>query len=170
RYSQHKNTIEDEGYVAFLENFINIAIMGYSREVKTILDFGCGPVPVLAELLNRKGFVTDHYDKYFFPEYPEGKYYDMITATEVMEHIAEPIPVFIKLWESLSDGGYLAVMTEFYPVNRKELENWYYLRDKTHISFLCEETIKYIASVTGYQVIKMYRRRIAVLKKISLKF
>ncbi len=54
-YDLHENSIEDMGYVNYLDNFLIKAVDPYINEGQA-LDFGCGPEPVLAELLKRGVF------------------------------------------------------------------------------------------------------------------
>lgn len=71
RYRMHRNTLSNEGYVRmFLEKIA--MVHQYCPGVRSALDYGCGPEPVLAELLEREGFSCDVFDPYFFPEFPDG--------------------------------------------------------------------------------------------------
>lgn len=156
-YDRHTNSIEDETYVAYFRNFINKAILKYSSNGKTGLDFGSGPVPVLAELLKRDyGYEMDIYDKFYAPEKNyEGKTYDLVTSTEVVEHLDDPIEYF-KLFKSLlKRDGILAIMTQFHPKDEAIFSGWHYRRDDSHISFYTPKTIKWIAEMVGLEVVFM---------------
>ena len=44
------------------EAFIHKSIFPYQERINKALDFGCGPGPVLAELLKRRGLEVEIYD------------------------------------------------------------------------------------------------------------
>ena len=52
-YENHENSIEDERYVAFFEKFLHEAVFPFVNEGKQAFDFGSGPSPVLAQLMER---------------------------------------------------------------------------------------------------------------------
>ena len=66
RYASHDNRIDNPGYVKFLTPALNEVLNRVPFPAKG-LDYGCGPIPVLATLLRTKGYETTHYDPYFFP-------------------------------------------------------------------------------------------------------
>ena len=126
RYEQHNNTIENEGYVKMFNNFIDNYILPFASTKKRALDFGCGPGPVLAELLSKKCFLVDIYDIYFAPiKTYKNNIYDLITATEVLEHILDPLRVLKELVGRLNENGLLAVMTLFHPEDTYLFKKWY---------------------------------------------
>ena len=67
RYLRHTNTLEDTGYMDMLRTFIDKSITPFHQNIKTALDFGSGPGPVLSQLLRELGYETDIYDIYFAP-------------------------------------------------------------------------------------------------------
>lgn len=153
-YSFHQNSFENKGYVNMFREFIENAIRPYKAEIKTALDFGSGPGPVLAELLRREGFKTDIYDKHFSPEKTyQNKKYDLITATEVFEHLKYPLATLKLLKSLLSPHGILAIMTLFHPNNVKEFKQWWYRRDSTHIAFYTPKTFECMANLLGMKVL-----------------
>ncbi|MFZ5644252.1 MAG: class I SAM-dependent methyltransferase [Bacillota bacterium] len=144
RYNQHNNTIENQGYVKFLNNFINTAQLGKLKNVKKALDFGCGPGPVLKILLGRMGINTDIYDPYFFPDKIfANKKYDLITCTEVFEHLKEPYQTIELLKSLLAPNGILAVKTLFHTVCQ-DFSSWWYREDCTHFCFYSPKTFEWI--------------------------
>lgn len=155
RYEGHDNTHQNDGYVKMFKEFIaeviepNINI----QKINEVLEFGCGPGPVLADLLKRQGLNVDLYDPYFFPKkiFKEKKY-DLITSTEVFEHFSDPIKEMRLLISHLKKGSYLAVMTSFHP-GPKEFKDWWYKWDPTHIVFFNEKTFKEIASIFDLEII-----------------
>ncbi|MFH1577171.1 MAG: class I SAM-dependent methyltransferase, partial [Candidatus Margulisiibacteriota bacterium] len=112
KYALHQNSFANEGYVNMFREFINKAIKPHGPQISTALDFGSGPGPVLAELLREQGFKTDIYDKHFAPEQVYlNKKYDLITATEVFEHLKHPLSTLKLLKTHLNKNGILAIMT-----------------------------------------------------------
>ena len=141
-YCNHNNSFANEGYVRMFRKFIDDFIEPYSGEMKTALDFGSGPGPVLATLLREHGMDVDIYDVYFSPEKSyENKTYDLITCTEVLEHLKDPLPTLRLLVDHLNSQGILAVTTMFHPGVGEEFQNWWYRRDRTHICFYTNRTL-----------------------------
>lgn len=141
-------------YVAYFKKFLEQAVFNYCSSGKNGLDFGSGPEPVLSSILKRDyGYEMDIYDLYYAPEKGyEGKKYDLITSTEVIEHVADPIGFLRTLRNLLADDGILAIMTRFHPKDEVGLMNWHYLRDQTHISFFTPTTMNVLAQKTGLRV------------------
>ena len=163
-YLRHNNTTENEGYVAMFRDFIEKCIDPYQDKIKTALDFGCGPGPVLAELLKEKGFEVDIYDKYFALEKIfENKKYDLITSTEVLEHLADPLETLKTLKKHLNKQGIIAIMTLFHPKNKEEFKKWWYRRDLTHISFYTPKTFEILAEMVEMKVLKVGNKNTCVL-------
>ena len=119
-------------------------------EVNTVLDYGCGYEPVLQTLLKREEYRARAYDPIFFPHGDTRKEYDLIISTETFEHFKKPWKELTRLIPKISNGGYLAVMTRFYPetTNAPCLESfskWYYKRDPTHVAFYGQKTFSWMA-------------------------
>jgi hypothetical protein len=110
------------------------------------LDFGCGPAPVLAEILRSAGHRVAIYDVYYFPHQTalDGQY-DFITATEVVEHLARPMLELERLWQLLAPGGTLGIMTKLV-IDAERFTTWHYIRDPTHISFFSRDTLQWVAA------------------------
>lgn len=160
RYLAHINTREDKKYVDMLKGFIEISVKPFRKNIKTALDFGSGPGPVLSMLLEEMGCETDIYDIYFAPKKVyRAKSYDLITCTEVLEHLKHPLETLRDLKKHLEPGGILAAMTLFHPVEGVDMESeavfrdWWYRRDPTHISFFRPGTFKYIANLLGMTIL-----------------
>jgi SAM-dependent methyltransferase len=154
-YEGHNNSIEDPRYVDYFKNFIDSAIVDYASKGREGLDFGSGPSPVLAQILEGDyGYTMDIYDKFYSPNpVYQGKQYDLITSTEVVEHLRNPIEYF-KLFKSLlKPGGVLAIMTQFHPQASGDFINWHYMRDRSHISFFTIKTMAYIAQSVGFEIV-----------------
>ena len=146
RYDEHINTEENKGYVEQFKNLIRQTSEDMPNGA-TGLDFGSGPSPVLAKLLGDKGFNMNIYDLFYAdnPEVLEGQY-DFISATEVIEHLADPVAVMKRLWKCLKPGGKLYILTQRYPA-KEEFLNWYYKNDPTHISYFQKKTFQELAAI-----------------------
>ena len=167
-YQQHNNTEENLGYVAMFQDFIDKTITPHKAQIKTALDFGSGPNPVLAKILERNGFETDHYDKFFSAKKVyEGKTYDLITSTEVIEHISDVQGVMALFAQHLNAGGYLALMTQFHPDDQEAYLNWWYRRDPTHIVFFRPRTFAVLAQQHGYSLRYHDDKKLILLQKNS---
>ena len=166
RYEGHDNNHQNEGYVRMFENFIDEVIDPYINleEINDVLEFGCGPGPVLADLLEDRNLSVDLYDPYFFPEkvYVDRKY-DLITSTEVFEHFSNPIKEMKLLTSHLEEGAYLAVMTSFHP-GPEEFEDWWYKWDPTHIVFYNQKTFSKIASEFDLEIIYTDQKKYILFK------
>ncbi|WMJ74826.1 class I SAM-dependent methyltransferase [Cytophagaceae bacterium ABcell3] len=162
RYLQHRNSIEDSGYVDFLQSIIVPALPYLNAEMKG-LDYGCGPAPVLAELLKGKGLSCDAYDP-FFRDIPLDSKYDFIFSTEVFEHFFSPRRECEKIISLLKPGGVLLVMTSFFP-GLTSFDQWHYRRDFTHVAFYQEKTFQYIADNFGMRIMYCDGRNKVILKK-----
>jgi hypothetical protein len=167
RYRQHDNTMDNVGYVSMLNNFITRSVLPYKNSIRSILDYGCGESPVLASLLKVEGFEVEIYDKFFFPQtIYQDKTYDLITATEVIEHLNNPLDTF-KLFRSLlNKNGGISIMTLFHPQNDALFIDWWYRRDRTHISFYSKSTIDYIAQKCGMKLLYFDDMNICVLQAV----
>jgi 2-polyprenyl-3-methyl-5-hydroxy-6-metoxy-1,4-benzoquinol methylase len=165
-YDKHENSFESLGYVEMFEKFITKAIEPYFETIESALEFGCGSGPVLAELLRRRGLSVDQYDLYYFPKKVyKGKQYDLITSTEVFEHLQDPISVLTTLVDSLNSNGYIVLMTQFPSADDKAFLDWWYRRDITHISFFTPKSFEIMAEKVGLTVIQTIKPNIVVLQK-----
>jgi SAM-dependent methyltransferase len=166
QYNLHNNGFESLGYVKMFEDFIAKSIAPYDKSIKSVLEFGCGSGPVLAELLRRKGMNVDQYDLYFYPKKVyEDKIYDLITSTEVFEHLKEPLKILEMLVKHTKDNGYIVLMTKFPPADDKTFLDWWYIRDVTHISFFTAKSFEIMAEKLGLKVLKTIDENIVVFQK-----
>ncbi len=149
-YLKHENSLENEGYVRMFEKKIAI-IQAHCPGVRSILDYGCGYAPVLKTLLARKGYRATGYDPYFFPDTDLTARFDCIVSTETFEHFKHPGRELADLTARLAPGGFLAIMTRFYPADGEgfslaDFASWYYKRDPTHIAYYGSATFRWIAA------------------------
>ncbi len=165
QYNQHNNSLENEGYVSMFEDFLDF--FWEELEAKeNALDFGSGPEPVLSQLIKRRGVMVDYFDKFYQPNRCfEGKTYDFITATELFEHLKEPVETLKLLADHLKPNGIIALMTLFHTNKQDDFLTWWYRRDPTHIIFFTPKTMQFMAEKCGLELIKTDGKRIAILKK-----
>ena len=164
RYEQHKNSAENQGYVEMFEAFLKVAVDPFMGRSGRILDFGCGPGPVLAELLKKRGHGVDTYDLFFQKdESYRNKQYDLIALTEVLEHLPEPLKTLRALRERLSPNGSFAIMTLFHPNDSAKFADWWYRRDPTHVSFYTEKTIGELGRILGMKTLFSDSKNVIVL-------
>ncbi|MFH0993249.1 MAG: hypothetical protein V1761_02745, partial [bacterium] len=84
RYDQH-STVADEGYKAMMTTFLENFASPYTT-LKTAIDFGCGRIRLISDLLAAEGFQTACYDPFYeADEVSLSRRYGLITATEVVE-------------------------------------------------------------------------------------
>lgn len=165
RYSKHDNNAQNKGYVKMFKNFISVAIEPFIQEGMA-LEFGCGHGPVLGDMLKDMGFLVDLYDYYFYPEWePEKDKYDLVTTTEVLEHIANPNTAFEVFSKVIKPGGLLSLMTLFAPQDKSVFSSWWYAKDDTHIVFYTEKTIAYLAKKYGFDIVFCNGKNICTLRK-----
>jgi hypothetical protein len=168
RYRLHRNDPDDAGYRAFLERLWRPVADLLPAGARGI-DYGCGPVPVLAHLARVGGFACDAFDPLFHPNPPRPRY-DFVLASEVFEHFRVPareIPRVASLLDSGGpgcQGGLLAVMTLHWR-DGEDLARWHYLSDPTHLSLYRAETFDWIAVRYGLCVEWSDGERVVVLRK-----
>ncbi|MFN3580192.1 MAG: class I SAM-dependent methyltransferase [Pseudomonas sp.] len=143
-YDQHQNIPDDPDYRQFLSRLAD-PLLSKLPPASQGLDFGCGPGPALAAMLSEAGHSMALYDLYYFPR-PEvfGQQWDFITATEVVEHLADPQRELQRLWGCLKPGGWLGIMTKRVE-DPAAFGNWHYKNDPTHISFFAASTFAWLA-------------------------
>lgn len=162
-YRTHENSIDNEGYVAFLRRAIDPLLPYLSPEMRG-LDFGSGPGPTLSLILRRQGLDCSDYDP-LFADTPLQPPYDFLFATECFEHFADPWKDIAKIEALLRPGGFLSVMTERW-TDLNAFRTWYYTRDPTHVSFFHEETFHFICRRFGFRRLPCNDRRVLLLQRI----
>lgn len=145
RYDLHENTPDNKGYREFLNNFIFV-IRNHIGGSSKGLDFGSGPTPVLAGMFSSLGHDISIYDPFYADDrLVLEKKYDFIAMVEVLEHLKEPGKELRTLWTCLDPGGFIGIMTGFFPDDRDDFRRWSYKNDSTHICFYSETTFKWIS-------------------------
>lgn len=163
RYSFHQNNINDAGYVAFLNRVIEPSMQYISKGMKG-LDYGCGPNPVLAQLVGEKGVECLYYDPFFFPECNLDTKFDFIFATECFEHFFSPADELRKICNMLNTDGILGIMTEMKD-DGIDFDSWYYKNDPTHVCFYSNESINYICHTYNFKQLFNDNHRVIILRK-----
>ncbi len=166
QYDQHNNSLENKGYVMMFENFLDFFWEVFTCKTIRILDFGSGPTPVLAHLMQKRGADVACYDKFYAPSsHVLNETFDAITSTEVFEHLVNPKETLEFLAHRLNKGDYLALMTLFHANDEEVFWSWWYRRDPTHITFYTPKTLEVLANACGLTLIKHDAKRIVLLQK-----
>lgn len=162
-YQLHDNDPSHPGYRTFLSKLTE-PLLERLPSGASGLDFGCGPGPALAQMLEAEGMAVSLYDPYFYPSAVAlDQTYDFITCTEVVEHLYAPAGVFRELDRMLKPGGWLGVMTCF-QTDDDRFDNWHYRRDPTHVVFYREFTFKLLANRFGWRL-EIPRKDVALFRK-----
>jgi SAM-dependent methyltransferase len=143
-YDLHRNDVHDPAYRGFLARLAD-PLLERLPPGASGLDFGCGPGPALAHMLEQAGCRVALYDSFYHPDEKvlRGKY-DFICATEVVEHLHRPGEVLARLWSLLRGGGWLGVMTKLV-IDVDAFSRWHYKNDPTHVCFFSETTWRWWA-------------------------
>lgn len=166
RYLTHKNGIQYQGYVDFLNRAVVPALKFLTKDMRG-LDYGCGHAPTLSAILKMQGYECEDYDPYFIPNALDGTY-DFIFSTEVFEHFRTPRRDLEKIVNLLQPGGILIIMTERWDTP-DTFKDWYYHRDPSHVAFYHSKTIDYICSEFGLTKIMDNEQRVTVFRKVDPK-
>ncbi|GGF64613.1 methyltransferase [Alteromonas lipolytica] len=163
-YQLHQNSLQDEGYLSYLNRLVECITPHLSADAK-ILDYGSGPCPALAHLFSNAGFNIDCYDPFFGPTTISAAHYDVITATESIEHFHKPEQEWQRWMELLNPHGWLAIMTKRV-LSADKFANWHYKNDPTHVSFFSVETFTWLAREYRFNVI-FPDRDIVLMQKLA---
>lgn len=148
-YDKHQNDVSDEGYRGFLSH-LAAPLMAEMSPASRVLEFGCGPGPALANMLQSAGHDVTLYDAFYYPDTTvlQPASFDVVTATEVIEHLHHPAQVIAAWFGYLVPGGRLGIMTKTV-IDAQRFAHWHYKNDLTHVCFYSTETFDYIASCHG---------------------
>ncbi len=148
-YLNHENNPDDPGYRTFLSKLAR-PLLERLEPGRSGLDYGCGPGPALAMMLEEAGHRMALYDPFFFEDKEVlARTYDVITCTEAAEHFHRPHEEFDRLGRLLRPGGWLGIMTCF-QTDDTRFATWHYRRDPTHVVFYREATLRHIAAERGW--------------------
>ncbi len=162
RYDMHRNDSMDLNY----RNFILKAILPIAEfSFNSHLDFGSGKSSVLVDYYKNKGSYSVPYDLYYFNDQKVfNEKFDLITMTEVIEHLKGPMFELERLVSILNTGGFLVVMTSFY-CEDIDFKNWWYKNDFTHIAFYSHQTFEYIAKKFNLKIFYFDHKSVVILQK-----
>ncbi|TCO08380.1 class I SAM-dependent methyltransferase [Natronoflexus pectinivorans] len=163
RYNHHHNNSECEGYVDSLNQALEPS-RNYIDKHMVGLDFGCGPEPVLAKMLEETSAECYHYDPIFFPELPDERL-DFVISTETFEHFSHPSQELNLITSLLIPSGILTVMTHRWK-DDTNLADWWYMRDQTHVCFFHDKTFEYICKKYGFSTEYDDGDKVIILRKI----
>ena len=123
----HDNNPADPGYRGFLAQLAD-PLCERLKPGDGGLDFGCGPGPALAQMLEERGFSCQTYDPIYAPNRGQlDSQYDFVTCTEVVEHLHHPAREWQQFARLVKPGGWLGIMTRC----DDAFPNWHYRRDPT---------------------------------------
>lgn len=160
-YDFHQNHGDDPGYRKFLSRLC-IPLTSRLKPKSNGLDFGCGPGPVLAQMLTDCGHQIDLYDPFYANQPGNLKnQYDFIVCTEVIEHFRQPQIEFEYLFCLLNSTGILGIMTKLV-IDSAAFSRWHYKNDPTHLCFFSKTTLEWLAN--------QYNRRIEFIDKDVILF
>lgn len=161
-YLNHRNGINNPGYVDFLNRVIQPMLLRLDCGMRG-LDYGCGPGPTLSHLVQRHGIVCEIYDP-LFADQPLRPPYDFIFATECFEHFHHPEIEIGRISSLLKAGGLLGIMTERW-TTREQFPAWYYTLDPTHVCFYHARTLDFVCKRYGFKLVWMDESRVAILRR-----
>ena len=163
RYDTHNNDPTDDKYRNFLSQLLNPLQERISMN-SSGLDFGSGPGPTLSLMLKDFGHTVDLYDKFYAKnDFVFKKQYDFITASEVVEHLSQPMVELNRLMGLLKSNGILAIMTQIL-TPQVDFSQWYYKNDPSHISFFSEKSLNFLAKKWQSELY-VISERVVIIKK-----
>lgn len=148
RYDLHENSSEDQGYKNFLQPVVDLCEKLYGADVRAglrVLDFGCGPHPVLAQWLGELGFELSLYDAFYRTDAEIfAQKFDLVVSTEVFEHLYQPALELERLRRMINEpAGTLLVMTQLHQ-GTEHFKNWWYASDPSHVVFYSKQSVQWI--------------------------
>jgi len=163
RYDTHNNDPGDDRYRNFLSQLLNPLQERIPKDANG-LDFGSGPGPTLSLMLEERGYSVDLYDKFYARnETVFDRQYDFITASEVVEHLRQPLAELSRLMGLLKRNGILAIMTQIL-TPQIDFEQWYYKNDPSHVGFFSEKALNFLAKKWQAELY-VISERVVIFKK-----
>ena len=152
QYDLHDNNPADPGYRRFLAQLAD-PLCDRLTPGDRGLDFGSGPGPALATMLNERGFPCSLYDPLYAPDNTAlNQQYDFVTCTEVVEHLHRPAREWAQFARLVKPGGWLGIMTRWL-IDDDAFAHWHYRRDPTHVCFWQPDTFAWLAREQGWNLI-----------------
>lgn len=151
-YDHHQNNNNDPGYQKFIRQATD-PLLRFLKPNDKILDFGCGPGPVVKTLLQNHDVAVFEYDPlYKRDDSLLDKKYDALVCTEVVEHFCEAQKSWAQLFSLCKPGAHLAIMTQTH-LGPARFANWWYHRDPTHVCFYSSKTWEHLAGLFNAKII-----------------
>jgi len=151
-YEMHENRPDDPGYRRFLARATEPLSARLASPARG-LDYGCGPGPALAQMLEEAGHSVALYDPFFYPDRSVlAGSYDFITCTETAEHFFHPGDEMACMLGMLRTGGYLLIMTGHLDDDAR-FARWHYRHDPTHVCFFQRRSFDWIARHWGLETV-----------------
>jgi tRNA pseudouridine65 synthase len=150
RLRLHHNDPADEGY----RNWLRPLAEALARRLpagSTGVDLGCGPVPLLAELLREAGLDARGWDPLFHPDPPPTPGQAWLCACEVFEHLEDPAGTLDQWAAWLRPGGWLALSTGLL-LRDGHFPGWGYARDPAHLIVARPRTLEWLALSRGWRL------------------
>lgn len=148
QYDLHDNRVDDPAYRRFLSRLADPLLARLEAPCHG-LDFGSGPGPALAAMLEEAGHRVSLYDPFYAPDRTVfAARYAFVTATEVVEHLHRPGEELDRLWSLLEPGGWLGIMTKLV-TEREAFRGWHYKNDPTHVCFFSRRSWVWWAAEKG---------------------
>lgn len=89
--------------------------------------------------------------------YPENNF-DVVTLTDVLEHISEPVPFVLRVTRLLKPGGLVLITTpNFDALSRRMLGGWWYQLKYEHVTYWSRKSLAYLCDRVGISVIESAR-------------
>lgn len=165
RYNHHQNRPDfNNGHREFLQTILE-AIKPLIRSNDKILDFGCGPYPLLVDLFKEMNLSTKGFDPFYANDVALlNEQYDFISTVEVVEHFHHPLKSFELLNALLRPEGRLAIRTLFYD-DKIDFERWWYKNDVTHVVFYSHKTWDYLSCKFNFNILYNDHKSMIVFEK-----
>lgn len=161
-YLSHNNDVNDPRYRKFVEPLFEEIIKRAPRG-NTGLDFGAGPGPVLAVMLEEENYKIELYDPFFHArESLLLEEYDFIFASESAEHFYNPYFEFARIRNAISENGFLGLMTHIFKPGT-DITKWYYAKDPCHVVFYSRNTLEWIMKKFNFSRLEVVSDRVAIL-------
>jgi hypothetical protein len=159
QYLLHDNRVDDPAYQAFV-NPLYRELKRHLRPGMLGLDYGAGPGPVTAHLLQQDQVQVSLYDPIFHPD-PRSldRSYSFIYACEVVEHFFAPMKEFKRLRCLLAPNGFLSLMT-LQISSQIDFSSWHYRRDPTHVVFYTVRTFQWLQQELGFSSLEVLSPRL----------
>ncbi len=165
-YDHHQNRPDDAGYARHLERLLT-PLRHFVSRGQGGLDYGAGPGPAIAAILQKAGCAVKNYDPIYAPQSDLLQTdYDFVTCTEVAEHFSDPRADWNTLARLVKPGGVLGVMTQFRPETSAAFANWWYHRDATHVCFYDAKTLDWLARQLSLEILTI-QNPVAIFRRTS---